>query len=331
MRSGLSNLRSEACEICVQVLRCCAGKLGDFVLHNSGGSGNDNKIDYQRSIGLERVQNKHLLRYVAAFILVVLCALLIKSFANAKIDWTVVAEYLTATTILKGLLQTIIMAPLAMAVGLILGLILALMRMSSNPVTQWVAIIYMWLFRGSPQLLQLFLWFNLALIWPVIAVPYLFEVSTVTLMTPFVATLLGLGICQSAYTAEVIRAGILSVDGGQAEAADALGMSRGLAMRRIVLPQALRSIVPPVGNEFISMVKSTSLASAIQYSEILNAAQRIYYVNNYIIELLIVATFWYLLLVSLLSIGQHFVEAHLSRSSNRKHASTVVILEDNKA
>lgn len=256
--------------------------------------------------------------------------ILIQSFANAKIDWSVVREYLTAGTIIKGLLKTIIMAPLAMVVGLVLGLILALMRMSDNPVTRWVAVVYMWLFRGSPQLLQLFLWFNLALIWPVIAVPYLFEVSTVTLMTPFVATLLGLGICQSAYTAEVIRAGIMSVDMGQAEAADALGMGRSLAMRRIILPQALRAIVPPVGNEFISMVKATSLASAIQYSEILNAAQRIYYVNNYIMELLIVATFWYLLLVSMLTVGQHYVEYYLGKSS-RKSNNSVLVIEDSKA
>ncbi|MHC5234050.1 amino acid ABC transporter permease [Brucella sp. LJL56] len=288
------------------------------------------RIDYDSLISLERVRSKHLLRYISALIILAMCVILFQSFAHAKIDWSVVREYLTAKTILSGLLKTIIMAPLAMAVGLVLGLLLALMRMSDNPVTRWVAVVYMWIFRGSPQLLQLFLWFNLALIWPVIAVPYLFEVSTVTLMTPFVATLLGLGICQSAYTAEVIRAGIMSVDMGQAEAADALGMGRGLAMRRIILPQALRAIVPPVGNEFISMVKATSLASAIQYSEILNAAQRIYYVNNYIMELLIVATFWYLLLVSLLTIGQHYVEYYLGKSS-RKNNNSVLVIEDSKA
>lgn len=234
------------------------------------------------------------------------------------IDWGIVAEFMTAGSILKGLAKTVIMAPLAMLLGVVLGLAIALMRMSDNPVCSSFAIGYMWLFRGSPQLLQLFLWYNIALVFPTIAIPYLFSVPTIQVMTPFVATLLGLGICQSAYTAEVFRAGIISVDRGQGEAAAALGMSGGLSMRRIVLPQALRSIVPPVGNEFIGMVKATSLASAIQYTEILNAAQRIYYVNNYVIELLIVATVWYLFIVSLLTIGQSLLERHIGRGFDRR-------------
>ncbi|MBF9235344.1 amino acid ABC transporter permease [Microvirga sp. BT350] len=257
--------------------------------------------------------------------------LIARAFAGGKIDWEIVGEFLTARSILNGLVKTIIMAPLAMAVGVVLGLIFALMRMSENPVARYSAILYMWIFRGSPQLLQLFLWFNLALIFPVIAIPYLFEISTVTVMTPFVATLLGLGICQSAYTAEVIRAGILSVDTGQGEAADALGMTRHQAMRRIILPQALRGIIPPVGNEFIGMVKATSLASAIQFTEILNAAQRIYYVNNYIIELLIVATFWYLLVVSALTVGQYFLERRLSRGFSSRTSLAQRSIEGGKA
>ncbi|MBZ6075711.1 amino acid ABC transporter permease [Microvirga sp. WGZ8] len=280
---------------------------------------------------LPRVKRTHYGRYLSGVVLIALFVLIVRAFAHGKIDWEIVGEFLTARSILSGLLQTIIMAPLAMGVGLALGLIFALMRMSENPVARYTAIFYMWIFRGSPQLLQLFLWFNLALIFPVIVIPGLFEISTVTVMTPFVATLLGLGICQSAYTAEVIRAGILSVDAGQAEAADALGMTRHQAMRRIILPQALRSIIPPVGNEFIGMVKATSLASAIQYTEILNAAQRIYYVNNYIIELLIVATFWYLLVVTLLTIGQYFLERRMSRGFSRTESVTSLNVEDQRA
>jgi polar amino acid transport system permease protein len=268
--------------------------------------------------GIERVRSKHYGRYLAGLVIVGLLILIIRAFRDGMIEWQIVGEFLTAESILNGLLKTILMAPLAMLLGLVLGLIIALMRMSQNPVCRVFAIGYMWLFRGSPQLLQLFLWFNIALVFPTIAIPYLFSVPTIDVMTPFVATLLGLGICQSAYTAEVFRAGIISVDRGQSEAASALGMSGGLSMRRIILPQAMRSIVPPVGNEFIGMVKSTSLASAIQYTEILNAAQRIYYVNNYVIELLIVATVWYLFIVSLLTIGQNFLERRLGRGFDRR-------------
>lgn len=265
-----------------------------------------------------RVKRKYISRYVSAIILLFVLAVIVRAFANGMIAWDVVAEFLTAKTIMIGLMYTVIMAPLAMALGIGLGLVIALMRMSDNPVSKSFAFGYLWLFRGSPQLLQLFLWFNIALVFPTIAIPGLFSVPTIVVMTPFVATLLGLGICQSAYTAEVIRAGIVSIDRGQDEAASALGMSSGLSMRRIILPQALRAIVPPVGNEFIGMVKATSLASAIQYTEILNAAQRIYYVNNYVIELLIVGTFWYLFIVTLLTIGQWFLERHIGRGFERR-------------
>jgi len=267
---------------------------------------------------LERVQRKHYGRYASGILVLLLVFLVVRAFYNGMIDWNIVGEFLTAQSIIEGLLKTIVMAPLAMLLGLVLGLAIALMRMSQNPVCSTFAIGYMWLFRGSPQLLQLFLWYNIALVFPTITIPYLFSIPTIQVMTPFVATLLGLGICQSAYTAEVFRAGIISVDRGQGEAAAALGMGGGLSMRRIILPQAMRSIVPPVGNEFIGMVKATSLASAIQYTEILNAAQRIYYVNNYVIELLIVATVWYLFIVSLLTIGQNFLERHLGRGFERR-------------
>lgn len=268
--------------------------------------------------GIERIRRKYYGRYVSGLAIIVILLLIIRAFRDGMIDWEIVGEFLTAESILLGLLKTIIMAPLAMLLGLVLGLVIALMRMSQNPVCSSFAIGYMWLFRGSPQLLQLFLWYNIALVFPTIAIPYLFSVPTIQVMTPFVATLLGLGICQSAYTAEVFRAGIISVDKGQGEAAAALGMGGGLSMRRIILPQAMRSIVPPVGNEFIGMVKATSLASAIQYTEILNAAQRIYYVNNYVIELLIVATVWYLFIVSLLTIGQNFLERRIGRGFERR-------------
>jgi polar amino acid transport system permease protein len=143
------------------------------------------------------------------------------------------------------------------------------------------------------------------------------EARTVDLITPFVATLLGLGINQGAYTAEVVRSGIISVDVGQTEAAKSIGMTRLTTLRRIVLPQAMRVIIPPVGNEVISMVKLTSVASVIQYSEILRNAQTIYYANARVMELLIVAAIWYLAVVTVLSIGQHFLERHFARGHRR--------------
>jgi len=143
-------------------------------------------------------------------------------------------------------------------------------------------------------------------------------------ISPFVATLLGLGINQGAYTAEVVRAGILSVDAGQTEAAKAIGMTRLTLLRRIVLPQAMRVIIPPVGNEVISMVKLTSVASVIQYSEILRAAQTIYYANARVMELLIVAAIWYLAVVSALSIGQYFLERYFARGQRGSRANQVV-------
>jgi polar amino acid transport system permease protein len=214
---------------------------------------------------------------------------------------------------MEGLVNTVIMTILAMTLGIILGVVFAIMFMSPNPVLKSVAVFYIWFFRGTPLLLQLLLWFNLALVFPMIGIPGVFEYRTVAVITPFMATLLGLGINQGAYTAEVVRSGILSVDIGQTEAAKAIGMTRLTTLRRIVLPQAMRVIIPPVGNEVISMVKLTSMASVIQYAEILRNAQSIYYANARVIELLIVAALWYLIVVTVLSVGQYFLEKHFAR------------------
>ncbi|MCG5213185.1 amino acid ABC transporter permease [Streptosporangium sp. KLBMP 9127] len=270
---------------------------------------------------LPRFARRHYGRYVAAVAVLAALAMIVSSFANAQIEWEVVRQYLTTEAILHGVLNTIVMAVLAMLVGVLLGVLFAVMRMSKNPVTRGVAFLYAWIFRGTPQLLQLFLWFNLALIFPYFVLPGLIEARTVDLMTPFVAALLGLGICQGAYTSEVVRGGLLSVDQGQTEAAQAIGMTRTQTLRRIVLPQAMRVILPPIGNEFISMVKLTSLASAIQYQEVLHSAQNIYYANNRVMELLFVATFWYLIVVTILSIGQSLVERRFSRG-HRPASST---------
>jgi len=212
------------------------------------------------------------------------------------------------------------MSILAMALGVIFGVIIAVMRMSSNPVLSSVAVGYTWIFRGTPLILQLLLWFNLALIFPTIAIPGLFSFQTVDIMTPFTAALLGLSINQGAYTSEVVRAGLISVDLGQYEAAKSIGMTRIHALRRIILPQAMRVIIPPIGNEFISMVKTTSLASMIQYSELLYNAQTIYFANARVMELLFVAGIWYLVVVTLLSFGQNRLERYFGRGTRRRNS-----------
>jgi polar amino acid transport system permease protein len=271
---------------------------------------------------LKHVPRRYYRRWVSAALILAAFGFVAHAFATGQIEWSVVGHFFTARSILFGLVNTVIMTILAMILGIVLGVVFAVMFMSPNPVLRSVAWFYIWFFRGTPLMLQLLLWFNLALVFPIIAIPGLFEARTVTVITPFMATLLGLGINQGAYTAEVVRGGILSVDIGQTEAAKAIGMTRLTTLRRIVLPQAMRVIIPPVGNEVISMVKLTSIASVIQFSEILRNAQAIYYANARVIELLIVAAIWYLIVVTILSIGQSFLERHFSKGVGKPGART---------
>lgn len=263
--------------------------------------------------GFRIVHRHHWGRWFSAAVILVLLALLVRAFAHGQIAWVYVGRFLTAPAILQGITNTVLMTVLAMALGIMLGVIFAVMRMSPNPVLSWAAIGYAWLFRGTPVILQLLLWFNLALVFPTLGIPGLWTGRTVDIMTPFVAALLGLGINQGAYTSEVIRGGLLSVDQGQIEAAQAIGMTRLLSLRRIVLPQAMRVVLPPLGNEFIGMVKLTSLASVIQYAEVLHNAQNIYYANARVIELLMVAGIWYLAVTTLLAPLQMLLERRFAR------------------
>lgn len=252
-------------------------------------------------------------RWIAAAMIVLVLALLVRAFALGQIEWGVVRQFLTVPVIVNGIIATVIMAVLAMALGIGLGLIVAIMGLTDNYVLRAVAAGYTWLFRGTPVILQLLLWFNLALVFPTIGIPGLWSGRAVDIMTPFLSALLGLGINQGAYTSEVIRAGLLSVDVGQSEAAKAIGMGRLKMLRRIILPQAMRVIIPPLGNEFIGMVKTTSLASVIQYPEVLHNAENIYYANSRVIELLIVAGIWYLAVVSVLTPLQMLLERRFAR------------------
>ncbi len=267
--------------------------------------------------GLPVARRLHWGRWLAAALILLAIAALARAFANGQIEWAYVGRFLTVPVILDGIKNTVIMAVLAMALGIVLGVVVAVMRLSPNPVLASVAAGYTWLFRGTPLILQLLLWFNLALVFPTIGVPGLWSGRAVDIMTPFLSALLGLGINQGAYTSEVMRAGMLSVDSGQYEAASAIGMGRMRALRRIILPQAMRVVIPPLANEFIGMIKATSLASVIQYPEVLHNAENIYYANSRVIELLIVAGLWYLLVVSILTPLQMLLERRFARGAAR--------------
>jgi len=210
-----------------------------------------------------------------------------------------------------------------MAIGIVLGVVLAVMRLSPNPVVKSASWTYVWLFRGTPVLVQIFFWAYISAIYPTISLgipfggPAYVHANANTVITLFVAGVLGLGLNEAAYMAEIVRAGLLSVDEGQTEAAYALGMTRMQTLRRIVLPQAMRVIVPPTGNETISMLKTSSLVSVIAVTELLYSAQLIYSVNYRTIQLLIVASIWYLIVTTVLSIGQYYVERHFRRGLAR--------------
>ncbi|MFN8061586.1 MAG: amino acid ABC transporter permease [Gemmatimonadaceae bacterium] len=255
---------------------------------------------------------RHYGRWVAGAFVVGLVVLLVRAFARADIDWAVVREFFMAPVLIAGLGNALLITVLATTMGLVLGVAFAVMRLSRNPVTNAVAAAYIWLFRGTPVYLQLLIWFNLALVFPTVNLG-VYQANMVDVMTPFLAALLGLGINEGAYMTEIVRGGILSVDRGQLDAASALGMTRLLAMRRIVLPQALRVVVPPIGNEFIGLLKTSSMASAIAFSELLQRSQQIYFVNGKVIELLIVAAGWYLIVVTIFSVVQSQVERLVAR------------------
>ncbi|UPK74002.1 amino acid ABC transporter permease [Nocardioidaceae bacterium SCSIO 66511] len=259
-------------------------------------------------------------RWVAAALtLLVIIWLAATIIANPNLHWDVVVDYQFDSVILDGLWVTIQLTVISMVIGVTLGVIAALMQLSDSRVMRFGAAAYLWFFRGTPLLVQLIFWFNIALIFPTIAIgipfggPDLVSVETNTVVTGFVAALLGLSINEGAYMSEIVRAGLQSVPTGQREAAEAIGMSRAQVMRRIVLPQAMRFIIPPTGNQFISMLKTTSLVSVIAGADLLTVAQRLYLKNFEIIALLIVASIWYLVLTTLASIGQHFIERHYGR------------------
>ncbi|GAA3776602.1 amino acid ABC transporter permease [Microbacterium kribbense] len=266
---------------------------------------------------------RHPIRWTASVILIILAILALQSvLTNPRFQWDVFAQYFFSPQILDGLLMTIQLTIISMAVGIALGMILAVMQLSQTPIVTAASKLYVWFFRGTPVLVQIVFWFNLAALYPTfkIGIPFLPPIATLdanTLITPMTAGLLALSLNEGAYMAEIVRAGLLSVDEGQMEAAHSLGMSSGRAIRRIVLPQAMRVIIPPTGNEMIGMLKTTSLVSVIAVTELLYAAENIASRTFQTIPLLITASIWYIVVTTLLSIGQYFLEKKFARGTSR--------------
>lgn len=270
--------------------------------------------------GLHVVKARHPGRWIGAAVVLALGLLALRSVvANPNFGWDVVAAYLRDFSIVRGVLVTLQLTIAAMAIGIVLGIVLAVMRLSSNWVVKSAGSVYVYFFRGTPVLVQLLFWFNLAALYPTISfgLPGV-ALDANQLITPMTAALLGLGLNQAAYMSEIVRAGIISVDRGQAEAAEALGINQAKAMRRIILPQAMKVIIPPTGNETIGMLKTTSLVSVISVPDLLYSSQIIYAQNFQTIPLLIVASLWYLLVTSVLSVGQYYLERRFSRGDQRQ-------------
>lgn len=275
---------------------------------------------------IRAVPVRHPGRWAAVAGIAVLAAMLVNTLlTNPGFQWQVVGEYLFAEPVLRGLRNTLVLTVLSMAIGIVAGVLLAVMRLSPNPVLSVVAAGYIWLFRGTPLIAQLVFWSYLGALYPRLSLgipfgPEFVSAPTNTVISVFTAALLGLGLNEAAYMAEIVRAGILSVDEGQGEAAGALGMSRAQTLRRIVLPQAMRVIIPPTGNQTISMLKTTSLVVVIAYYELFVSVQTIYARTFQVIPLLIVAALWYLALTSVLSVGQGFLERRFGRGTGRGSA-----------
>jgi polar amino acid transport system permease protein len=263
-------------------------------------------------------------RWVAAVVIIVVIALFVYGAAtNDRYYWQTYSKYLFDQRISEGAWVTIQLTFWAMLLGIVLGVLLAVMRLTPNPVLQGVSWLYLWVFRGTPIYVQLVFWGLFTTLYPHMALGVPFGPTFVHLdiqgvQAAFFFACLGLGLNEAAYMAEIVRAGISSVGEGQSEAATALGMSWGLTMRRVVLPQAMRVIIPPTGNETISMLKTTSLVSVIAIQELLGSVQTIYNNTYQVLQLLIVASLWYLLFTSVLSVGQYYLERRFTRGSARE-------------
>lgn len=242
---------------------------------------------------------------------------------NPNFEWHVVLTWFTEASVLKGLQVTLGLTVVSMILGTFLGLLLAVARLSSNRLLSGLSGLYIWFFRGTPLLVQLIFWYNMSTLFPSVTLGLPFggtvfaSWNTNDLITPLTAAIAGLALNEAAYMAEIIRAGLQSVDNGQVETTQAFGMSRARALRRIIIPQAMRSIIPPTGNQLISMIKATSLVSVIAMGDLLYSVQSVYNRTFEVIPMLMVAVIWYLFITSVLNVGQSAIERYYSRGVRR--------------
>ncbi|MFC9284178.1 amino acid ABC transporter permease [Streptomyces collinus] len=274
--------------------------------------------------GLPRiVPRRHLGRRLTAGVALLLLALAVNSVVrNRAFQWDVVGRYLTTAAVFDGLLLTLWLTGAVMVLGFLLGIPLAVMRLSANPVLRTLSWGYVWIFRSAPLLVQLLFWFNIGALYPTLGVgipfgPQVVTVKTVNLLGPTLTAVIGLTLHEAAYAAEVVRGGILSVEAGQTEAAQALGIGRLRTLRRIVIPQAMRSIVPAAGNMLIGTLKGTSIVSVLAVHDLLYSVQLVYNQTYQVIPLLMVATLWYVAVTTVLGVGQSYVERHYARGAAR--------------
>ncbi len=272
------------------------------------------------SNGMEYIPLRHWGRWAAAAVVVVALGQLgTSAVRNDRFQWNVVAHYLFAKPVLTGVVHTIELTVISMAAATVLGVLLASMVLSDNWLLAYVAKAYLWVIRSTPILVQFLVWYYLGAVFPVISLgipfggPTFVSASANTVVSQFSAAILGLTINCSAYMAEIIRGGILGIEKGQTEAALSIGMRGSQVMRLIIIPQAMRMIIPPSGNQFIDTLKTTSMVIVIGYTDLLTSVTLIYSQNYDTIPLLMVATLWYLALTGVLTIGQTRLERHFAR------------------
>jgi polar amino acid transport system permease protein len=273
---------------------------------------------------LNAVPIRHYGRWVATVFLLLVAAVMVKSiFTNPRFRWGIVGEYIISDPILDGLRLTLLLTVVAQFLGIVIGIILAIMRLSSNRVLARAAWIYIWFFRGTPLLVQLIFWYNISALYPEISIgipfgPTFWQGNANELITPFAVAILGLALNEGAYMAEIVRGGIVGIDRGQSESAKALGMTHMQTLRRVILPQAVKVIIPPTGNQTILMLKTTSLVSVLALADLLYTAQTIYARTFETMPLLMVASLWYLAITSVLTFGQYFLERHFSEGKREQ-------------
>lgn len=279
---------------------------------------------------IKAVPVRHPWRWVAAVIVLIIAASLVRSAINdPNFQWGVVGHYMFNPRIMRGVVKTIWVTGLSMVIGIMLGIGLAVMRLSPNPLVSGFSWLYVWFFRGTPLLVQILFWSFIGALYRRIELgvpfggPAIINANANTLISTTVGVVLGLSLNEGAYMAEIVRAGIISVDEGQTQAAHSLGLSRLKTLRLVVLPQAIRVIVPPTGNEVISMLKNTSLASVVAFTELLYSVQLIYAVTYQQIPLLMVAVIWYLIMTSVLYVIQYFIERRYGRGFSRAEQATM--------